>query len=108
MPRQRRSSREILSDRYDPNCRPAARAARALAPAGLLQQDDGPRTSSRKVEEVKALLTEADGYYQLRPATILRLRDTTRSSISIPTTSRRGEVRKNQQRRNIITRRGSL
>src|SRR5947208_6038519 len=54
---------EILSDRYDPNCRPAAQLLTHLRQPGYFNKTMGPKFIA-KVEEVKALLTEADGYYQ--------------------------------------------
>src|SRR5207248_4929464 len=53
---------EILSDRYDPNCRPAMELLAHLHQPGYFNKTVGPKFLS-KVEEVKALLTEADGYY---------------------------------------------
>src|SRR6266566_1625320 len=53
---------EILSDRYDPNCRPAAQLLAHLHQPGYFNKTMGPRFIA-KIEEVKALLTEADGYY---------------------------------------------
>src|SRR5207253_5614326 len=55
--------REILSDRYDPNCRPAMALLTHLQQPGYFNKTMGPKFIA-KVEEVKALLTEADGYYQ--------------------------------------------
>src|SRR5439155_64976 len=57
--------REVLSDRYDPNCRPAAELLAHLHQPGYFNKTI---TSAfiGKVEEVKQLLTEADGYYQSR------------------------------------------
>ena len=52
---------EILSDRYDPNCRPAAQLLAHLHQPGYFNKTMGPRFIA-KIEEVKALLTEADGY----------------------------------------------
>jgi general secretion pathway protein D len=54
--------REILSDRYDPNCRPAMELLAHLQQPGYFNKTMGPKFIA-KVEEVKALLTEADGYY---------------------------------------------
>ncbi len=54
---------EILSDRYDPNCRPARELLTHLRQPGYFNRTMGPKFIA-KVEEVKALLTEADGYYQ--------------------------------------------
>jgi general secretion pathway protein D len=54
--------REILSDRYDPNCRPAAEMLARLAEPGYFNRTMGPKFLS-KVEEVKKLLSDADGYY---------------------------------------------
>ena len=55
--------REILSDRYDPNCRPAM--SLLAQPAGARAESTArwARSSSRKVEEVRKLLVDADGYY---------------------------------------------
>src|SRR5438876_1044578 len=53
---------EILSDRYDPNCRPAAQLLAHLHQPGYFNKTMGPKFIA-KSEEVKALLTEADGYY---------------------------------------------
>jgi general secretion pathway protein D len=53
---------EILSDRYDPNCRPAMDLLAHLHQPGYFNKTIGPKFRS-KVEEVKALLIEADGYY---------------------------------------------
>jgi type II secretory pathway component GspD/PulD (secretin) len=54
--------RELLSDRYDPNCRPAAEMLARLQQPGYFNRTMGPKFLS-KVEEVKKLLSEADGYY---------------------------------------------
>jgi general secretion pathway protein D len=53
---------EILSDRYDANCRPARELLAHLHQPGYFNKTMGPRFLA-KVEEVKQLLTEADGYY---------------------------------------------
>src|SRR5947207_12695642 len=53
---------EILSDRYDPNCRPAAQLLAHLQQPGYFNKTMGSKFIA-KVEEVKALLTEAEGYY---------------------------------------------
>jgi general secretion pathway protein D len=53
---------EILSDRYDPNCRAAQELLRHLRQPGYFNKTMTPDFIA-KVEEVKALLTEADGYY---------------------------------------------
>jgi general secretion pathway protein D len=53
---------EILSDRYNPNCRPAAELLAHLRQPGYFNTTMGPKFMA-KVEEVKRLLTEADGYY---------------------------------------------
>src|SRR5437773_757194 len=53
---------EILSDRYEPNCRPAAQLLAHLQQPGYFNKTMGSKFIA-KVEEVKALLTEADGYY---------------------------------------------
>src|SRR5881296_4738500 len=54
---------EILSDRYDPNCREAAQLLAHLRQPGYFNKTMGPRFIA-KVEEVKQLLTEADGFYK--------------------------------------------
>lgn len=54
--------REMLGDRYDPNCRPAAEMLAHLQQPGYFNRTMGPKFLS-KVEEVKKLLSEADGYY---------------------------------------------
>src|SRR5688572_11995516 len=54
--------RELLSDRYDPNCRPAAEMLARLQQPGYVNRTIGPKFLS-KVEEVKKLLSDADGYY---------------------------------------------
>src|SRR5438874_12235483 len=53
---------EILSDRYAPNCRAAQELYAHLKQPGYFNKTMGPRFIS-KVEEVKQLLTEADGFY---------------------------------------------
>src|SRR5205814_587525 len=55
--------REILDSRYDPNCRPAAELLVQLQTPGYFNRTMGPKFIA-KVEEVKQLLTDADGYYQ--------------------------------------------
>ncbi|MDQ6654964.1 MAG: hypothetical protein M3Y80_04030, partial [Verrucomicrobiota bacterium] len=54
--------REILSDRFDPNCRPAQRLLASLREPGRINRTMGPKFIE-KVEEVRKLLTDADGYY---------------------------------------------
>jgi type II secretory pathway component GspD/PulD (secretin)/tetratricopeptide (TPR) repeat protein len=54
--------REILSNRYDPNCRPAAEMLARLHTPGTVNRTMGPKFLS-KVEEVKKLLSDAEGYY---------------------------------------------
>src|SRR5437667_8128056 len=54
---------EILSDRYDPTCRPARELMAHLHQPGYFNKTMGPKFIA-KVEEVKQLLTDADGYYQ--------------------------------------------
>jgi general secretion pathway protein D len=54
--------REILGNRYDPNCRPAAELLARLQEPGYFNRTIGPRFIA-KVEEVKKLLSDADGYY---------------------------------------------
>jgi general secretion pathway protein D len=54
---------EILSDRYDPNCREAAQLLAHLRQPGYFNKTMGPKFIA-KVEEVKQLLTDADGFYK--------------------------------------------
>ncbi|PYK18609.1 MAG: type II and III secretion system protein [Verrucomicrobia bacterium] len=54
---------EILSDRYDPKCRPAQELYSHLRQPGYFNKTMSP-TFIEKVEQVKQLLTEADGFYQ--------------------------------------------
>src|SRR5438309_5159327 len=54
--------REVLQDRYDPNCRPALELLAHLQQPGYFNKTMGP-TLIEKVEEVKKLLADADGYY---------------------------------------------
>jgi general secretion pathway protein D len=54
--------REILSNRYDPNCRPAAEMLARLQTPGVVNRTAGPNFLS-KVQEVRNLLTDAEGYY---------------------------------------------
>jgi general secretion pathway protein D len=54
--------REILSNRYDPNCRPAAEMLARLQAPGAVNRTMGPKFLS-KVEEVKKLLADGEGYY---------------------------------------------
>src|SRR5437667_1067774 len=54
--------REVLQDRYDPNCRPALELLAHLQQPGYFNKAMGP-TFIEKVEEVKKLLADADGYY---------------------------------------------
>jgi general secretion pathway protein D len=54
--------REILSNRYDPNCRPAAEMLARLQEPGTVNRTVGPKFLS-KVEEVKKLLADGEGYY---------------------------------------------
>ncbi|HZE13038.1 MAG TPA: hypothetical protein VE086_04705, partial [Chthoniobacterales bacterium] len=54
--------REILSTRYDPNCRPAAEMLARLQEPGSVNRTMGPKFLS-KVEEVKKFLSDAEGYY---------------------------------------------
>jgi len=54
--------REVLQDRYDPNCRPALELVAHLQQPGYFNRTMGPKFVE-KVEEVKKLLADADGYY---------------------------------------------
>jgi len=53
---------EILSDRYDPQCRKAQELYSHLRQPGYFNKTMSP-TFIEKVEQVKQLLTEADGFY---------------------------------------------
>jgi general secretion pathway protein D len=53
---------EILDERYDPNCREAKEMIVHLRTPGYYNKTMGPKFIA-KVEEVKELLVEADGYY---------------------------------------------
>ena len=54
--------REVLDERYDPNCHPAAELLAQLQKPGHFNRTMGPKFIA-KVEEVKGLLADADGYY---------------------------------------------
>ena len=54
--------REMLGDRYDPNFRPAAQLLARLQEPGYVNRTSGPKFLS-KVEEVRKLLSDAEGYY---------------------------------------------
>jgi general secretion pathway protein D len=54
--------REMLNERYDPNCRQAAELLTHLQVPGYFNRTMGPKFLA-KVEEVKKLLSDGDGYY---------------------------------------------
>jgi general secretion pathway protein D len=54
---------EILDERYDPNCREAKDLVNNLRTPGYYNKTVGPKFIAR-VEEVKKLLSDADGYYK--------------------------------------------
>src|ERR1044072_6532371 len=54
--------REVLEERYDPNCRPALELLAHLQQPGYFNKTVGSGFVS-KVEEVKQLLADAQGYY---------------------------------------------
>src|SRR5437870_1888757 len=54
---------EVLSNRYNPNCREAHELYKHLRTPGYFNKTVTPNFIN-KVEEVKQLLTEADGFYQ--------------------------------------------
>jgi general secretion pathway protein D len=54
--------REVVSDRYDPNCRKALNLLARLLEPGYYNKKISSAFIA-KVEEVKKLLTDADGYY---------------------------------------------
>jgi general secretion pathway protein D len=57
--------REVVEDRYNPNCRPALELLAHLQQPGYFNKTMGPKFIE-KVEEVKKLLADADGYYNSR------------------------------------------
>ncbi len=54
--------REVLQDRYDPNCRAALEMLAHLQQPGYFNKTSGPKFIE-KVEQVKQLLAEAQGFY---------------------------------------------
>ena len=54
---------EIVTDAYNPNCREARTLLTHLHDPGYINKTMGPKFLA-KVEEVKKLLTEAEGFYQ--------------------------------------------
>jgi general secretion pathway protein D len=54
--------REVLEEHYDPNCRSALELLAHLQQPGYFNKTMGPKFIE-KVEEVKKLLADADGYY---------------------------------------------
>src|SRR5438270_11256708 len=54
--------REVVEDRYNPNCRPALELLAHLQQPGYFNKTMGPKFIE-KVVEVKKLLADADGYY---------------------------------------------
>src|SRR6266496_3958453 len=54
---------QVLSNRYDPNCREAQELYKHLHTPGYFNKTITPQFIN-KVEEVKQLLTDADGFYQ--------------------------------------------
>ncbi|MEP6685717.1 MAG: type II and III secretion system protein, partial [Verrucomicrobiota bacterium] len=55
-------AREILDDRYDPNCQAAIELLAHLREPGYFNKTVGPKFAA-KVEDVRKMLGEADGYY---------------------------------------------
>ena len=55
--------RDIVSDRYAPNCREALNLLAKLSEPGYFNRTMGPKFIA-KVEDVKKLLSDAEGYYQ--------------------------------------------
>lgn len=55
--------REVVSDRYDPTCREAAELLAHLLEPDYFNKTTGPKFIA-KVEDVKKLLSDAEGYYQ--------------------------------------------
>lgn len=56
-------AREIVSERYDPNYRPALELIAHFADPGYFNRTMGPKFIA-KVEDVKKFLADAEGYYQ--------------------------------------------
>ena len=56
-------ARDIVSDRYDPNCREAVALLQHLRQPGYFNKTMGPKFVA-KVEDVRRMLGEAEGYYQ--------------------------------------------
>ncbi len=54
--------RDVLSDRYAPNCRDAQTLLAQLSEPGYFNKTMGPKFIA-KVEDVKKLLSDAEGYY---------------------------------------------
>ena len=54
--------REVVSDRYDPNCRQALELLAHLSEPGYFNKTAGPKFIA-KVGDVKKFLSDADGYY---------------------------------------------
>lgn len=54
--------REVVQDRYDPNCRAALEMLAHLQQPGYFNKTSGPKFIE-KVEQVKQLFAEAQGYY---------------------------------------------
>jgi general secretion pathway protein D len=54
--------REVLEDRYNPNCRPAMELLAHLQQPGYFNRTVGPKFVE-KIEEVKKLLADAQGYF---------------------------------------------
>ena len=57
---------EILDERYNPNCAEAKELVAHLRHPGYFNKTMGPKFIA-KVEEVKKLLNDAEGYYQAGP-----------------------------------------
>ena len=55
--------RDLLAERYDPNCRPAQEMLAHLQQPGYFNRTMGPKFIA-KVEDVRRLLSEADGYFK--------------------------------------------
>ena len=55
--------REVVSDRYDPNYRPALELLGHLRDPGYFNKTTGPKFIAR-VEDVRKLLSDAEGYYE--------------------------------------------
>ena len=93
--------REILTDQYNPNCHAAAELLAHLQQPGYFNKTMGPKFIA-KVEDVKKLLADAEGYYQSGRYD-LAFKKYEQVLGSIPTTSPPAAVKRRVDNMNIIT-----